>query len=127
MAYIGDSVFDKGLEHVNNGGSDRELRLTKTEVTAFAQLSTESVATTAGGGYFGASGPSDSASGGREIVITASGTSSVVSAQTANAWCAVDTANSEVLISGPLVGGITINPSEAFDLTSFTVRIPDPA
>ena len=124
MAFIGDRVFDLGLEVLNT--ECNLLTLCTQEPTTYTEArTTYKIAENLNPSI---DPPSDRAGGGRESVIIAVALGGQVTANgTATHFSLVDTANNRLLVVGELASSIVLTTSDSFTLDEFTVGIPDPA
>jgi len=122
MAFIGDRVFDFGLEVLTT--ECNLLTLCTQEPTNYTEARTtykigENLIPSI-------DPPSDRSGGGREVIINAIALGGEVTADgTATHFTMLDTANNRLLIVGQLTAPIVLTTSDSFTLDSFTVGIPD--
>ena len=124
MAFIGDRVFDFGLEVLTT--ECNLLTLCTQEPTTYTEArTTYKIAENLNPSI---DPPSDRAGGGREAVIIAVALGGQVTANgTATHFALVDTATNRLLVVGELASSIVLTTSDSFTLDEFTVGIPDPA
>ena len=123
MASIGDRIFDEGL-NIFNSECDR-LTLCTTEPTTYTEA-----ATTYKIAHFASptiSTAADRTGGGREVTISAITGGTVTSNGSAFFYALIDTANSRLLAVGDLDNPMILTTADSFDLSAFTIGIPDPA
>ena len=124
MAFIGDRVFDFGLQVL--GTECNMLTLCTQEPTTYTEARTtykiaDKTTPTI-------TLPSDRVGGGRESVIEAITTGGQVTTNgTATHYALIDTATNRLLATNSLSSSIALTTTDNFTLTEFTVSIPDPA
>jgi len=123
MASIGDRVFDNGLTVLDTEAN--RLDICSQEPTTFTGAT---VTFTLGNKVPPAIGaPADGVGGGRQVTVTAITDGSVTANGTATHYAITDTVNSRLLATGSLSAPQVVTSGNVFTLTSFTVRLPDPA
>lgn len=122
MAFLGDSVFDSGLSILTNSGS--RLDICTTEPTTYTQATSTYTLGNKTGITVGS--PADRTGGGREVTVSAISAGSVTGTGTA-AFYAITDGTSTLYAAGSLSTSQSVTSGNQFDLTSFTVGIPDPA
>lgn len=123
-SFIGDRIFDEGLNSFNAECDLLTLVTTVptnyTEARTTYQIATKSAPTI--------STATDKSGGGREVTVSAITSGGIVNANgTASHWTLLDTANSRLLAYGELDSLLILTTAYSFTLTEFTIGIPDPA
>lgn len=126
MAFISDYVLDAALSKLDTEAN--AIYICSLEPTTYAAAtSTNALGNAAGGAYPGIGAPADGSPNGRAVTSTAVTAGTVTATGTATHFAIVDTVNSRLLATGSLSASQSVTSGNTFTLTSFTVRIPDPA
>ena len=126
MPFISDYVLDAALSKL--GTEANAIYICSLEPTTYAAAtSTNALGNAAGGAYPGIGAPADGSPNGRAVTSTAVTAGTVTATGTATHFAIVDTVNSRLLATGSLSASQSVTSGNTFTLTSFTVRIPDPA
>ncbi len=123
MASLGNNVFDQGLNYLDTNGT--RLDICSAEPTTYAQAT--STLTLGNKTALNIGAAQDGTPNGREVVVPAITDGTVTATGTATHWAITNPTGSELLATGALSASQAVTNGNPFTLTSFTVRIPDPA
>lgn len=123
MAYLGNTVFDSGLNAIDTNTENLYILsadpgLTWSNIATYA-LGAKATPTIAA--------PSDRTGGGREVVISAITDGSVTATGTATHYALTDDSATEILVTSTLSSSLAVTSGGTFATEEFTVGIPDPA
>lgn len=126
MALISDYVLDAALSKLDTEAN--AIYICSLEPTTYtAATVTNALGSATGAAYPGIGAPADGSPNGRAVTSTAVTAGTVTATGTATHFAIVDTVNSRLLATGSLSASQSVTSGNTFTLTSFTVRIPDPA
>jgi len=123
MSELGNSVFDNGLNYIYSNteklyllSADPGLMWSNIASYALGNKSSPTIST-----------PADRTEGGREVVVSAVTDGSCTGTGDATHYALTDDSESDILVSGPLSGTLSMTSGAAFATDSFSIGIPDPA
>lgn len=119
MPYLPDAAFDLALDYINDG---TRLDITSQEVTTTGNRDTYTLGNKTSP-TIGA--PTDGASNGRRVVISAISDGSVTANGTASHWCISNA--TVVQAAGALSSSQGVTSGNQFSLGSFSITFPDAA
>jgi len=126
MALISDYVLDAALSKLDTEAN--AIYICSLEPTTYtAATVTNALGSATGAAYPGIGAPADGTPNGRAVTASAVTSGTVSATGTASHFAIVDTVNSRLLATGSLSATQAVTSGNTFTLTSFTVRIPDPA
>lgn len=123
MPILGNNVFDQGLNYLSTNGT--RLDICSQEPTTYTEATSTYTLGNKTGLNIGAA--QDGTPNGREVVVSAIADGTVTATGTATHWAITNPADSELLAAGALSASQAVTSGNPFTLTSFTIRIPDPA
>ena len=121
MAFVSDYVMDAALAKYDTEAN--RLDICSQEATTY----TEATTTYSLGNKTSLSigSPADRSGGGREVTVAAFTDGSTTADGTASHWAITDTVNSRLLATGSLTAAKAVNNGDSFELSAFTIGIPD--
>jgi len=122
MPYLGDNVYDQGLNYLDTNGT--RLDLCSQEPTTYAEATSTYTLGNKTGLNPGA--PAAGSPDGRSVTVPAITDGVVTGTGTASHWAITNPTGTELLAAGPLGASQAVTSGNPFTLTSFTVRIPAP-
>ena len=122
VAFLDNSVFDQGLDTLDNVAN--KIVITSQQATTFAEANATYALGDSTSVSIGA--PADRAGGGREVTVAAITDGSVTGTGTASHYALLNTTGSVLLAANSLTNGQAVTNGNTFTLGSFTVGIPDP-
>lgn len=126
MALISDYVLDAALSKLDTEAN--AIYICSLEPATYtAATVTNALGSATGAAYPGIGAPADGTPNGRAVTASAVTSGTVSATGTASHFAIVDTVNSRLLATGSLSATQAVTSGNTFTLTSFTVRIPDPA
>lgn len=123
MAYLGNTVFDSGLNAIDTNTENLYILSADPGLT-FANIATYALGNKAAPTI---SAPSDRTGGGREVVISAIVDGSVTATGTATHYALTDDSANEILATSTLSSNVSVTSGGTFTTDEFTIGIPDPA
>ena len=119
MPYLPDAAFDLALDYINDG---TQLDITSQEVSTTGDRDTYSLGTKSSPTI---GSPTDGASNGRRVVVSAITDGSVTANGTASHWCISN--NTVVQAAGALSSSQGVTSGNQFALGQFSITFPDAA
>lgn len=124
MAFITDNARDNGLAYLNTNGET--VYITSQEATTYTEASSTYKLGTKTSATYGA--PTDGATNGRRVIISAITDGTVNSTGTATYYAgAKDSATSELLATGALSASQAVTSGNTFTLDAISITIADAA
>lgn len=120
MAFLHDEVFDQGLEYLVAQAT--ALHICSAEPTTLAEAT--STLTLGNKATPTISAPADRAGGGREVTISAFADGNVTATGNASHWALVS--STQLLATSGLSAVQAVTSGNSFEITAFTIGIPDP-
>lgn len=123
MAYLGDLVFDSGLDYIADYTENLYILSADPGLT-WSNIATYSLGSQASPTI---ASPTDRTAGGREVVISEITTGTVTATGTATHYALTDDSATVILATSTLSASLSVTSGGTFALESFTIGIPDPA
>lgn len=124
MAFMADNIFDSGLAYLNTNGET--VYLCSQEPTTYTEASSTYALGSKTSATFGS--PTNGATDGRRVIVSAITDGSVSATDTATHWAtAKDSATSELLSTGALSSSQAVTNGNTFTLDAISHTLRDAA